>query len=151
PAQFAHEALVDFYGNPRVLGGAVDVGAVEYDWRKDFAYDLTGLVTVVSAGAGVVETSAKNVRLSDSDAVTVRMSEELKHVRRRFDFTVSSGTLTIKMGGATVATFISGGSWINPGEAGGEEIEFSFEASGESGYADLLETGSTKGFLIIFR
>ncbi|MDD4017545.1 MAG: hypothetical protein PHV28_06325, partial [Kiritimatiellae bacterium] len=42
PAQFAHEALVDFYGNPRVLGGAVDVGAVEYDWRKDFAYDLTG-------------------------------------------------------------------------------------------------------------
>ena len=30
----------DAFGNPRILNGAIDIGAVEYDWRPKFAQEL---------------------------------------------------------------------------------------------------------------
>ena len=30
----------DVFGNPRILNGAIDIGAVEYDWRPKFAQEL---------------------------------------------------------------------------------------------------------------
>lgn len=50
----------DLYGTPRVQNGAIDIGAVEYDWRSAFAkaLDPSGGVSVRALDAGVVTNAA---------------------------------------------------------------------------------------------
>ena len=152
PAKFAHEALVDFYGNPRVLGGAPDIGAVEYDWRKDFAADLGGRLLVPMASSNVVETAEKAVRLTGGQSLSVAFTNADKaKVGRTFPVTVSGGTLTVTVNGEVVASLDASGEWRYEEGATDDVIVFSFAASEDGGFADLARSRSNRGVLLLVR
>ena len=152
PAQFAHEALVDFYGNPRILGGGLDLGAVEYDWRTDFAADLGGRLQVPMASSNVVETSARTVRLPDGQSLTVAPESAARvEVGRTFPVSVTDGTLTVAVNGTVVATFDASGEWVYRNGAADDLIVFSFVASAGGGFADLARTRSNRNLILFVR
>ena len=50
-----HLSGTDYFGNPRVCNGAMDIGAIEYDWRGEYARLLgSRRLTVVAASPEVV-------------------------------------------------------------------------------------------------
>ena len=59
----------DAMGGQRVYNGAVDVGAVEYDWRADYSVALGDRVTVESATPGVTLADGK-LKLTDGETLT---------------------------------------------------------------------------------
>jgi len=79
----------DFRGCPRVLNGAMDVGASEYDWRKDFSAALAKrYVDVTYAGTDVTLVDDV-VTIPAGDALTFRVALEKQ-----------GGTVTFRTGGA---------------------------------------------------
>ena len=67
----------DALGGQRIYNGALDVGAVEYDWRKDFAQMLGG-------GMASVNVASSSVVTSSVDSVSIRAGE--------LDMTLAGGT-----------------------------------------------------------
>ena len=60
----------DVVGNPRVLGGTIDLGCGEYDWRSDFAAALGGSgITVTDASRNVKLNAEGKVSLGDGDRI----------------------------------------------------------------------------------
>ena len=153
PANYADEAMKsDFYGNPRALGASVDIGAVEYDWRKDFAADLGRKVVVTDATVGVVETEARTVAIPDGGEVVVGWKDRTKAPKGRiFRFNVADGTLTVKVNGEAVAAFTANGEWTYRSGAATDRISFSFVASEEDGTAELLRSTADTGALLLVR
>ena len=149
PVKFAAERYLDFYGNPRELGGSIDIGAVEYDWRKDFAADLGGKLSVPTASSNVVETAGGSVRVYDAQSLRVVWSGNDAPKARKFPFSVSGGVLTITLNDATVGTFTEDGSWAWMNPSGDDEIVFSFSAAEPGGYADLGKTSSLAGIMLL--
>ena len=151
PAKFAAERYLDFYGNPRELGGSVDIGAVEYDWRKDFAADLGRGMSVSAASSNVVETAGGSVRVNDAQSLCIVRSGSGEPKSRQFPFSISGGTLTISLNGAPAGTFTSDGAWTWENPSTDDKIEFSFSATEPGGYADLGKAVTLSGFIISFR
>lgn len=150
PAAFAAERGLDFWGNPRILGGQIDVGAVEYDWRKDFAADLGHRMAVPAAAPDVVETQEGAVRIVDGQSIVVAWGGPAGKQRgREFRFTVTGGVLTVKLNGVDAAAFSADGAWRWDAASADDEIEFSFSATEAGGFADMLKTGTTGGAVII--
>ena len=151
PVKFAAERYLDFYGNPRVLGGTIDIGAVEYDWRKDFAADLGGKLSVPAASSNVVETAGGLVRVNDAQSLRVAWSGDQPPKARKFPFSISGGVLTVLRNGVVAGTFTSDGAWAWENPSTDDKIEFSFSATEPGGYADLGKTVTLSGFLLSFR
>ena len=150
PEAFAAERGLDFYGNPRILGGQIDVGAVEYDWRRDFSADIGRRMTVAEATSNVVETAAAAVRIGDGQSVVVTWGGPANRPRgREFRFNVSGGELTVRLNGVAVAQFAADGVWRWDAASADDEIEFYFSATEEGGFADLLKTGTTDGLILL--
>ena len=150
PAAFAAERGLDFYGNPRILGGQIDVGAVEYDWRRDFSADIGHRMAVSEATSDVVETAAAAVRIGDGQSVVATWGGQAGRQRgREFRFAVTGGVLTVRLNGADAAQFTADGAWRWDAASDDDEIEFSFSATEEGGFADLLKTRTTDGAVII--
>ena len=148
PDKFAAERYLDFYGNPRELGGSVDIGAVEYDWRKDFASDIGRGLSVSAASSNVVETAGGSVRVNDAQSLCITWSGRGEPKARQFPFSISGGTLTISLNGAPAGTFTSDGAWTWENPLTDDEIEFSFSATEPGGYADLGKTATMSGFIL---
>ena len=145
-------AGTDLHGNPRVLGAGMDVGAVEYDWRKDFSKDIGRKLVVTDATPGVVEGEAKSVLVPDGGEVVVGWSDREKAPKGRiFRFNVTDGTLTVKVNGEAVVTFTSGGEWKYVNGAATDTVSFSFVASEEDGSAEILRSATDAGVLLIVR
>lgn len=69
----ANYAKTDVLGRERVANGVIDAGAVEYDWRADYARDLGRMkwLSVDAASGAVTETSAGSVRLVDGASIAL--------------------------------------------------------------------------------
>ena len=152
PAAYRDEAW-DVNGVPRSLGSAVDIGAAEYDWRKDFAADIARKAAVTDATMGVVETPAYAVSIPDGGAVTLGWKDADKAPSpRQFNFTVADGTLTVSVNGVEAAAFTVDGAWKYENGAATDRIAFSFAADPEtSGHAELLKSDSLVGMLLLVR
>ncbi len=135
----------DALGGQRVYNGALDIGAVEADWRMVYTTDIGSAryVAVDFADSQVVESSSKNVRLPPGSSLLVTLSPS----GRKGSYIVSvsvtgSGTLTILVNGEMLDTQVG---------AGAKEIRFSnaldvnqlsFEYAGDDGYAEILTVRS---------
>lgn len=97
----------DAYGGQRVYNGAVDIGAVEADWRERYAECLgSGSLTVVSAGPGVTETDDGQVAIADGTLVVDwRNRSGSRETKFTGNVEVSgAGSLTVAAtGGATLS------------------------------------------------
>ena len=137
----------DANGTPRMLGGRIDLGAYEYDWRADFAEDIGGRIVVDDASQNVVETEDSTVLLGDGDSLTLGWRAGAKVSEREFLFNVDTGTLTITRNGETAATMTSGGSWRYTSPDPSDVLVFSFAGEGS---AEVLKSHGD-GFLLLFK
>ena len=68
----ADQKNLDFWGNPRIVHGRIDVGAVELDWNPIFSHDLASVrVMVTNATVGVHETSDKRVAIPAGEELSL--------------------------------------------------------------------------------
>ena len=147
----ATAGATDFLGTPRVLNdNKLDIGAVEYDWRKDYSADLGRRVTVTDVAPGAKETEAKTVALADGDTlvatVLIKPNED-----PAFDWpiAVTDGRLTIRRNGEVLATLESGTtSWKYVAEAATEELAFAYSGTGA---ATLGRKPGNVGVMLIVR
>ena len=151
----ADAGAFDCRGNPRVWNGALDIGAIEGDWRPVYAKDLKrSRCAVTEATSGVVETDAKKVQLSDGESLTAELTasrtEATPYVVRVS--VTGTGTLTVVLNDGESQ------SWT-VGSSDGQELRFEnalaknvlrFAFSGE-GSADLLGIKSELGTVLILR
>ena len=119
----------DIYGNPRVMNGKMDIGAVEYDWRPNYAALLGQDVTVETASSAVHSTD---------DAVVVPSGSALAGTLTRVGvykvaFQVSGeGTATFTFDGKSFGEYVAG-DYVVEVESFGDapEFGFAFEGDGE--------------------
>lgn len=143
----------DVYGNPRVLNGAIDVGAVEYDWRPKFAQavgkrkSLTLTLTDVSPS---VTTNAAGGLLIPSGVVAGTISECGKFT---FAFELSGGSIEAFVGGESKGVFPAGGQPVVLEIPDADtEFRFVFTPDSESPASAVLRRISAgKGFVVSFR
>ena len=133
----------DVVGSPRQMGGEIDIGAGEYDWRKPFAADLAARnVTVTDVTPNVVETTEKKVSVPAAGSMTVVWTASAAHKAEELDYLFTAkvtdgATLTVTRGGATLVTATTADgekTWTFKG-TGDQELVFA--VTGEDGAAEL--------------
>lgn len=127
----------DLHGTPRVLNAALDVGAVEYDWRTDYAAAISANArSSVSAASPAVQLTADGVKIPDGTLVFNRTNRtEGRNSEGKFVFEVTgNGTLTLTVDGVAV------GSWT---QADGEVAQqFSYLTAARNDFAFTYEPGA---------
>lgn len=152
---FADEKQVDLCGSNRIYNGRIDIGCCEYDWCGDFAKDLARKdVSVVSASAGVTETSAKRVALADGDSLTAEFSTQMKGSQPYSLKAVvfGSGTLTVTLPDETqvAVTSADGERTISFSSAkAANEVSLAFVGDGHAETFDFRPPRN--GLVLIFR
>lgn len=141
----------DVTGALRIQNGTIDIGAVEFDWRKRYARDLGSRATVTDASSEVTEVGS-SVRIpSGSIAGTLRPGGYTAN------FTVTGGgLLVLTLGGAVVGTYSAAdGAQSVTVEVLESANDFCFaftpDAQAPSGYAELNRFRSTDGMVIYIR
>lgn len=144
----------DLKGGQRVYNNAVDVGALEADWRATYAKDIKKYnVTVESATSGVAETAAGTVSLNGDSALSATWSQRpgKKSVTVRV---TGNGTLSIKLNGETVQEVTAGAdtTYTFSNALAQNRLDFVY-APGEndSGHAEILEAKPVNGFVLSYR
>ena len=149
----------DLHGNPRVLNAALDIGAVEYDWRADYAAAISANArSSVSAASPAVQLTTDGVAIPDGTLVFNRTNRmEGRNSLGKFVFEVTgNGTLTLTVDGVEV------GSWTQAdGEvsrqfgyltAAQNDFAFTYEpGAGDTGAAYVKSFASCNGMAILVR
>ena len=162
-ASFSSDALgdTDIYGTPRILNGAIDIGAVEYDWRPAFASALGRRFTMTDASPTVTTNETGGVKL-DGDigalgdrALPVCIAGTVNEAGPyAFTFALSGGSAAVYLGDELAGESSGVGEQtirFNVPDAT-SEICFTFTPDAENpGAAILRKFSSTLGFSIIFR
>lgn len=146
-AEFADR---DIYGNPRVLNGKIDIGAVEYDWRGRYQKDLGKCVTAVTeASPKTVETANGTVRVTSGALCGTLIPSDVMA-----NFTVSGGTLKVYLGETLVGEFAASPDpqcvKFESSEAN-NEFSFVFTATAADGYAEFFRMKRLVGCILIVR
>jgi len=152
---YAKDGESDVYGGQRIYNGTIDVGAVEYDWRGEYAKDIAkkGAFDVTAATTNVVESAANTVVISNGQSLagvwTAAVLPKTASVKARL---AGTGVLTVKVGGVAVAALegpVATATNVEfPAEAG-KTVEFAYD--GEDGYAEILKTGLSSGLVLFLR
>ena len=143
---------LDASGFQRVMNAAMDIGALEGDWRETYARAIGNRrVTVTAASPDVKLNADGKVELSDGDEVALDWNHRIAG-RRTITATVADGgTLKVSNGDTTVTTFagpVTDGTFAYEGEAGLESLSFAFSGDGASTFA--LDEDRT-GLVLIVR
>ena len=133
----------DINGGQRIYNGAVDIGAVEYDYRPLYkaALGLDSLV-VESASPEVTLTDGGAVRLGDGATFGATLSDKGRY---NFGATVVDGTLAGMLCDTELSASESG-VWPFRYRTSSGKIDLSFTGSG---YADLGSMQRNSGMIII--
>ena len=145
----------DALGGQRIYNGALDIGAVEYDWRKDFARMLGGGMASVNAASSSVVTSAVN-------SVTIRSGELdmtlTNDTGRKVDYSIpvevsGAGTLTVSNNGEPIAVLAaSDGATVLAFKNSLAENNLTFLYEGSDAGATIGKFGiCSHGFTVILR
>lgn len=143
-------ASCDVYGSPRILNGAVDLGAAEYDWRPTFS-QAAGKRVALSDVSPFVVTNAAGGLVIPSGSVAGTVSAGGKYA---FTFELSGGSLEAFVGGESKAVrSAAGGHKIVLDMPDAEtEFRFVFTPDAESpGHAVLKGVGPGGGFVVCIR
>lgn len=146
----------DLAGGQRVYNGTLDMGCYEYDWRGDYAKDLSAKrgLRVTEAGTNVVETAEKAVRVSaDNDLTALWTSRE--PVLRDYEMKAQvsgAGTLTVKLNGIVLATVTDADELKTlafKNDLTANTVEFTFAGEGCADLSGFTRTGN--GILLLVR
>jgi hypothetical protein len=152
----------DVYGSQRIMNGAIDVGAVEYDWRPKFGSELGRRFTVTYASSSVKTNSIGGLKM---DGMTSGLGDFARPVciagtvnevgMYEVFFNVTGGTLAVYVGEDEVAMGSAGleGQSVQFKVADtSSEIRIVFTPAEEnSGYAILQRLSLMRGFTITIR
>ena len=138
----------DVYGSPRVLNGAIDIGAVEYDWRPKFAEELGKRFKVVYASPSVTTNATGGLLVSDG-AVSGTVASAGPYA---IAFSLTGGSLAVYVGGEQVAESapLAGAQTIQfRVQDAAEDVRVVFTPDEESpGSVVLKKIASNRGFVI---
>lgn len=159
PEYFPTDILdgTDILGGQRVYNGAIDIGAVEADWRGRYGRDLGRGVGVTRADPGVIDNGGSGVLVTNGVlAATWANPSGGRDVRHTFNATVTgNGTLTVLLDGEVFATLTSaaGAQTLAFSSAAAERnLEFSYvPGEGDVGGALLTSFKRENGFCLIYR
>ena len=149
-AAFSSAALgdTDILGTPRVLNGAIDIGAVEYDWRPTFNAELGRRFKLTYASPSVTTNVTGGLLMPDGVVAGTATSADPYEIA----FTLTGGSLAVYVGG------VLAGESSGMGEQSirftvanaGDEIRFVYTPEAES-TAVLTKFFGARGFSISFR
>ena len=149
-AAYSTDALggTDVYGTPRVLNGAMDMGAVEYDWRPAYSSELGRRFKVVYASPSVTTNATGGVRIPDGAvAGTVGLSGPFE-----LSLAMTGGNLAVYVGGALVGECSGSGEHSMRFTVPDAAAEVRFAYTPEAGSVAVLKKfASARGFTICIR
>lgn len=147
------DETTDAFGGQRVYNGALDVGAVEADWRGRYGKDIGGRgLSVTNASPEVEEVAAtRNVRLAAGTSLSALWNNGLDKERRY--------TITLTLEADSVATVAFNGVTTTFDTAGTHSLDVVLAANSantlafacENGYASVLKSASLDGIMVIIR
>ena len=149
----------DISGFQRVMNGKADCGALEADWRGEYAKLLNGSgrrITVTEATSAVITNAVggvSSIALGDGESFGLEWWNSMPFAKRGGKVSVTGvGTLTILRNGAKFAAYDAAGT---PAEftvpvGGDEAFDFTFSFAGE-GSADIYGLTAAKGSLFTIR
>ena len=149
-AAYSSAALgdTDLLGTPRILNGAIDIGAVEYDWRPTFAGELGRRFTVTYASPSVTTNATGGLRVPAGEvAGTVASADPYL-----LTFELSGGSLAVYVGDALAGTCSGTGEQSMRFIVSDPADEIRFVYTPEAGSTAVLKKFSgARGFSISFR
>lgn len=151
----------DMYKTPRILNGAIDVGAVEYDWRPKFGSEIGRRFTVTYASPTVTTNATGGLKLDGTTgafgdrALPVCVAGTANEAGRyEFRFELAGGSAAAYVGDVLSGEASGAGShsiWLNVPDAAAE-IRFVFTPDQENpGAAVLKRFANGRGFIITFQ
>ena len=162
-AAYSSEALgdKDIYGTPRILNGALDIGAVEYDWRPMFNVELGQRFKMTYASPTVTTNASGGVKLNgDAGALGNRAlpvcvaGTATSAGPYEFTFEITGGSVQVCVGDVLVGEASGTGEQsirINVPDTT-SEIRFTFTPDDQNpGMVLLRKFSGARGFSISFR
>ena len=141
----------DAYGGQRVYNAAVDIGAVEADWRERYAADISsGSLTVKEASPTVQESASHSLLIPEGGMMRFAWhnpNTEMRHYEFMVNVSADS-TLKVIQAGSEM-TYASPGTYrFTYGDSLAEsEVVFLCEC----GMAELLSARRANGLVMVFR
>ena len=148
----------DLSGFQRMMNGKIDVGALEADWRGEYAKMLDGSgrrIAVTAATSGVTTNDIGGVSsllLEDGDSFGLQWWSAMPFARRSCKVAVTGdGTLTVLRNGEEFAVYTAASTPVELSvPAGGDAFDFTFAFMGE-GVANVYGLTAAKGSLFTVR
>ena len=137
----------DLYGNPRVMNGQIDIGAVEHDWRPAYGETLGRKITVTAASPEVVKTGDTLVIPSGGLSGTIGKTGPCT-----IGFTITgTGTLRAYIGGALKGEYRQGATTAALGDVtAGTAFELAYEpGEDDTGGAAISNLAVQTGLLLL--
>lgn len=135
----------DLSGVQRVMNGAMDIGALEGDWRRRYARDLNrSVVSVEEVSPEVVEAEGRVIRLVDGCSLSAALSFRPEAGPCEQRLIVEDGQLAVTIDG--VETVYSSDAVLRI--SGGSSLTYAFSGSGS---ATLCSMKGGQGMTLIFR
>ena len=97
---YSPDALVatDILGTPRILNGAIDIGAVEYDWRPTFSASIGRRFKIADVSPSVTTNATGGLRVQEGLVAGTATSAGPYEIF----FDVTGGSLAVYVGGVLV-------------------------------------------------
>ena len=137
---------IDIDGTARVKNGAVDIGAVEYDWTADYAAALGRNVTVGAYTTNAVAEVDGKVTLSDGAELDITWNAPGRHVITAGLSGV--GTLAVYLDGTLLGTLTATGALEFLDRVGPNALSFRYAGEGQVTSLELERQTGTK---VLFR
>ena len=139
----------DLSGGQRIYNGAVDIGALEYDWRGDFASRISKRnLTVVEANPGVVTNGTAAISIPSECSVTIDW-DLLESGSYSFRVAATGAGVTVLRDGVAMSGDADGiYRFGHEGERATTQIVISCDNS-SSAVIDSFRTN--RGFILSFR
>ena len=143
----------DVIGRSRIVNGAIDIGACEYDWLADYSAALGKRVAVTEAAPSVVETNGR-VTLSDGAELSAIWSESIRpgssvadHVKHLIPVTLTgTGSLQVYLNGALLGTLTESGTLEFQNNLPQNELVFRYSGNG---LVTLARLNRLTGFVLM--
>ena len=146
----ASSADKDIYGNQRIMNGAMDIGAVEYDWRPEYMKELSRRFRIEVVSPAVTTNATGGVRMPSGHIYGTCSFEGAYDV----SVDVTGGVLAVYVEGALVGNLPGIGEqslrFVTP--VASASVQFVFTPDAENpGAAVLRKISSVGGFTVTFR
>ena len=151
---FSRTLPTDLSGGQRLYNGAIDIGALEADWRGIYAADVGGrAMTVQSAPETVVESAAHTVCVHPGQSLSATWAGRPGRTTC-FELPLrvtGAGTLAVTINGETRTYTAADGDCIWGFSSAQAVNDVSVAYVGDDGYGELLAGGRRIGAVISFR